>query len=25
LGDDEGLIITNDLTHGYIDENMGTS
>ena len=25
LGDDEGMILTNDLTHGYIDENMGTS
>ena len=25
LGDGEGLILTNDLTHAYIDENMTTS
>ena len=25
LGDDEGMVLTNDLTHDYIDENMGTS
>jgi glutamate N-acetyltransferase/amino-acid N-acetyltransferase len=25
LGDGEGVIYTNDLTHAYIDENMGTS
>jgi glutamate N-acetyltransferase / amino-acid N-acetyltransferase len=25
LGDGEGTILTNDLTHGYIDENMRTS
>jgi glutamate N-acetyltransferase/amino-acid N-acetyltransferase len=25
LGDGEGAIITNDLTHAYVDENMGTS
>ena len=25
IGDDEATILTNDLTHGYIDENMGTS
>lgn len=25
LGDGSGLILTNDLTHAYIDENMGTS
>jgi glutamate N-acetyltransferase/amino-acid N-acetyltransferase len=25
LGDGEGLILTNDLTHAYVDENMGTS
>ena len=25
LGDGCGSIITNDLTHAYIDENMGTS
>jgi glutamate N-acetyltransferase/amino-acid N-acetyltransferase len=25
LGDGEGVILTNDLTHAYIDENMGTS
>ena len=25
LGDGEGVILTNDLTHAYVDENMGTS
>jgi glutamate N-acetyltransferase/amino-acid N-acetyltransferase len=25
LGDGHGFVITNDLTHAYIDENMGTS
>jgi glutamate N-acetyltransferase/amino-acid N-acetyltransferase len=25
LGNGEGVILTNDLTHAYIDENMGTS
>jgi glutamate N-acetyltransferase/amino-acid N-acetyltransferase len=25
LGDGDGVILTNDLTHGYIDENMTTS
>ena len=25
LGDGHGVILTNDLTHAYIDENMGTS
>jgi glutamate N-acetyltransferase/amino-acid N-acetyltransferase len=25
LGTGEGAILTNDLTHAYIDENMGTS
>jgi glutamate N-acetyltransferase / amino-acid N-acetyltransferase len=25
LGDGKGTILTNDLTHAYIDENMGTS
>jgi glutamate N-acetyltransferase / amino-acid N-acetyltransferase len=25
LGDGVGLILTNDLTHAYIDENMRTS
>jgi glutamate N-acetyltransferase/amino-acid N-acetyltransferase len=25
LGDGTGVILTNDLTHGYIDENMTTS
>lgn len=25
LGDGTGVILTNDLTHAYIDENMGTS
>ena len=25
LGAAAGLILTNDLTHGYVDENMGTS
>lgn len=25
LGDGRGTILTNDLTHAYIDENMGTS
>jgi glutamate N-acetyltransferase/amino-acid N-acetyltransferase len=25
LGDGEAVILTNDLTHAYIDENMGTS
>jgi N-acetylglutamate synthase/N-acetylornithine aminotransferase len=25
LGDGEAAILTNDLTHAYIDENMGTS
>ena len=25
LGDGTARILTNDLTHGYIDENMGTS
>jgi glutamate N-acetyltransferase/amino-acid N-acetyltransferase len=25
IGDGHGLVITNDLTHAYIDENMGTS
>jgi glutamate N-acetyltransferase/amino-acid N-acetyltransferase len=25
LGTGEGVILTNDLTHAYIDENMGTS
>jgi glutamate N-acetyltransferase/amino-acid N-acetyltransferase len=25
LGDGEAFILTNDLTHAYIDENMGTS
>ncbi|GAC1599031.1 MAG: bifunctional glutamate N-acetyltransferase/amino-acid acetyltransferase ArgJ [Acidimicrobiales bacterium] len=25
LGGGEGVILTNDLTHAYIDENMGTS
>ena len=25
LGDGEGVVLTNDLTHAYIDENMGTS
>jgi glutamate N-acetyltransferase/amino-acid N-acetyltransferase len=25
LGDGEGVVYTNDLTHAYIDENMGTS
>jgi glutamate N-acetyltransferase/amino-acid N-acetyltransferase len=25
LGDGEGRILTNDLTHAYVDENMGTS
>ena len=25
LGSGEGVILTNDLTHAYIDENMGTS
>ena len=25
LGSGRGEILTNDLTHGYVDENMGTS
>jgi N-acetylglutamate synthase/N-acetylornithine aminotransferase len=25
LGDGTARIITNDLTHAYVDENMGTS
>jgi N-acetylglutamate synthase/N-acetylornithine aminotransferase len=25
LGRGHGVILTNDLTHAYIDENMGTS
>jgi glutamate N-acetyltransferase / amino-acid N-acetyltransferase len=25
MGDGAGRILTNDLTHGYVDENMGTS
>jgi glutamate N-acetyltransferase/amino-acid N-acetyltransferase len=25
LGDGEATILTNDLSHAYIDENMGTS
>jgi N-acetylglutamate synthase/N-acetylornithine aminotransferase len=25
LGDGEATVLTNDLTHAYIDENMGTS
>ena len=25
LGDGKGTILTNDLTHAYVDENMGTS
>jgi glutamate N-acetyltransferase/amino-acid N-acetyltransferase len=25
IGDGEGVILTNDLSHAYIDENMGTS
>ena len=25
LGDGSGSILTNDLTHAYVDENMGTS
>lgn len=25
IGDGSGVILTNDLTHAYIDENMGTS
>jgi glutamate N-acetyltransferase/amino-acid N-acetyltransferase len=25
LGDGVGMILTNDLTHAYVDENMGTS
>ncbi len=25
LGSGEGVILTNDLTHAYVDENMGTS
>ena len=25
LGDGEAAVLTNDLTHAYIDENMGTS
>jgi glutamate N-acetyltransferase / amino-acid N-acetyltransferase len=25
LGTGEGVILTNDLTHAYVDENMGTS
>jgi glutamate N-acetyltransferase/amino-acid N-acetyltransferase len=25
LGDGQALILTNDLTHAYVDENMGTS
>jgi glutamate N-acetyltransferase/amino-acid N-acetyltransferase len=25
IGDGDGVILTNDLTHAYIDENMGTS
>jgi glutamate N-acetyltransferase/amino-acid N-acetyltransferase len=25
VGDGAGVILTNDLTHGYVDENMGTS
>ncbi len=25
LGSGRGVILTNDLTHAYIDENMGTS
>ena len=25
VGDGEGRVLTNDLTHGYIDENKGTS
>jgi glutamate N-acetyltransferase/amino-acid N-acetyltransferase len=25
MGDGEGVILTNDLTHAYIDENMTTS
>jgi glutamate N-acetyltransferase/amino-acid N-acetyltransferase len=25
IGDGRGSILTNDLTHAYIDENMGTS
>ncbi len=25
LGDGKGVILTNDLTHAYVDENMGTS
>jgi N-acetylglutamate synthase/N-acetylornithine aminotransferase len=25
LGDGTARILTNDLTHAYIDENMGTS
>jgi glutamate N-acetyltransferase/amino-acid N-acetyltransferase len=25
IGDGHGFVITNDLTHAYIDENMGTS
>ena len=25
LGDGHGVDLTNDLTHAYVDENMGTS
>jgi N-acetylglutamate synthase/N-acetylornithine aminotransferase len=25
LGDGAAYILTNDLTHAYVDENMGTS
>ena len=25
LGDGRARVLTNDLTHAYIDENMGTS
>ena len=25
LGSGSGSILTNDLTHAYVDENMGTS
>jgi glutamate N-acetyltransferase/amino-acid N-acetyltransferase len=25
LGDGEAMVLTNDLTHAYVDENMGTS
>jgi N-acetylglutamate synthase/N-acetylornithine aminotransferase len=25
IGDGDGVILTNDLTHAYIDENMRTS